>query len=86
MPRTNFSREQDALRDVAALIDKYRRVEDMTRQELAERLGISYGTLLSRLRQTQGSFTILQPWRAATVLRIPEDEINAVLTAGTRKR
>ena len=83
--KRNFKR-QDQLRDLADLIDRYRRFEDMTKEELAKRIGCSAMTLRSRLKFEPERFTIGQLWDISRILRIPEDEMNRTLCAGTRKR
>lgn len=86
MPRTSFSWRQDRLRDLASLIDRYRRIEDINKEELAKRLGCSPMTLRSRLKFDPEQFTIGQLWDLAGILHIPEEEINTALCAGTKKR
>lgn len=86
MPRTNFSRRKDQLRDLVELVDRYRRIEDINKEELAKRLGCSAMTLRSRLKFDPERFTIGQLWDLAGILHIPEDEINKALCAGTKKR
>ena len=86
MPRTHFTLEADRLRDLSKLIDRYRRIEDMTKDELARRLNMNHQTLADRLKQHPGKWTIAQLWTAAAVLHIPAEEIDKALCAGTKRR
>lgn len=86
MPRTHFTLEGDRLRDLSKLIDRYRRIEELTREELAKRLAMSPTTLADRFKRHPGKWTIAQLWTAAAVLHIPAEEINKALCAGTKRR
>ena len=58
MPRTHFTLEGDRLRDLSKLIDRYRRIEELTREELAKRL--SYDpSILTDLDLKGRSLTLL---------------------------
>ena len=86
MPRTSFSWRQDRLRDLASLIDRYRRIEDINKEELAKRLVMSPATLADRFKRHPGKWTIAQLWTATAVLHIPAEEIDKALCAGTKRR
>ena len=86
MPRTHFTLEADRLRDLSKLIDRYRRIEELTREELAKWLVMSHTTLAVRLKRHPGKWTIAHLWTAAAVLHILAEEIDKALCAGTKRR
>lgn len=86
MPRTHFTLEADRMRDISKLIDRYRRVEDMTKEDLAKQMRMSPATLADRIKRTPGKWTVGQLWSAAKILHIPKDEIDQAICAGTGAR
>lgn len=83
MPRTRFSREQDQLRDLAKLIEAWRRYHDLTPVEMAVKMGISQQTYRRRISSPK-DFTIKEIWTACQILKIPFEESSAAIVAGCK--